>query len=121
MSTANESPSPGAVININTLDRDHAADSDDSLARKRQRISEEPAEVLIEADEPEDMGDAMQNAIMIEDDAESDAYSCTFQVLPNNSHMTVLEELKKFQRIVTGDSMYRFISFATCNRVAIVP
>ena len=103
MSTANESPSPGAVININTPDRDHAADSDDSLARKRQRISEEPAEVRIEADEPEDMGDAMQNAIMIEDDAESDAYSCTFQVLNNNSHMTVLEELKKFQRMVTGD------------------
>lgn len=105
MSTANESPSPGAVIN--TPDRDHAADSDDSLARKRQRLSEEPAEVRIEADEPEDMGDAMQNAIMIEDDAESDAYSSTFQVLPNGVHMTVLEELKKLQRMVNGDGMYR--------------
>lgn len=75
----------------------------------------------IEADEPEDMDDAMQNAIMIEDDAESDAYSCTFQVLNNNSHMTVLEELKKFQRMVTGDGKYRFLSFATCNCVAVVP
>lgn len=68
----------------------------------------------IEADEPEDMGDAMQNAIMIEDDAESDAYSCTFQVLPNNAHMSVLDELKKLQRIATGDGMYRFLTCATC-------
>lgn len=75
----------------------------------------------IEADEPEDMDDVMQKAIMIEDDAESDAYSCTFQVLNNNSHMTVLEELKKFQRLVTGDGKYRLISFATCNRLAVVP
>ena len=112
MSTANESPSPGAIIN--TPDRDHAADSDDSLARKRQRLSEEPAEVRIEADEPEDMGDAMQNAIMIEDDVESDAYSCTFQVLRNNSHMSVPDELKKLQRIVTGDGMCRSLSCATC-------
>jgi hypothetical protein len=102
MSTANESPSPGAVIN--TPDRDHAVDSDDSLARKRQRLSEEPAEVRIEADEPEDVGDGLQNAIMIEDDAESDAYSCTFQVLNTNIQMTILDELKKTQRIVTGDS-----------------
>jgi hypothetical protein len=102
MSTANESPSPGAVIN--TPDRDHAVDSDDSLARKRQRLSEEPAEVRIEADEPEDVGDGLQNAIMIEDDAESDAYSCTFQVLNTNIQMTILDEMKKTQRIVTGDS-----------------
>ena len=115
MSTANESPSPGAVINININNpyRDHAADSDDSLARKRQRLSEEPAEVRIEADEPEDMGNAMENAITIEDNAESDAYSCTFQVLPTNIHMTVLEELKKLQRIVTGDGMSSSISCAT--------
>jgi len=77
--------------------------------------------VRIEADEPEDMGDAMQSAIMIEDDAESDAYSSTFQVLPNGVHMTVLEELRKLQRMVNGDGMYRFIPFATCNCVAIVP
>lgn len=115
MSTANESPSPGAVININinTPDRDHAADSDDSLARKRQRFSEEPAEVRIEADEPEDMDDAMANAITIEDHGESNAYSDTFQVLPTNVHMTVLEELKKLQRIVTGDGMSSSIPYAT--------
>lgn len=107
MSTANESPSPGAVIN--TPDRDRAADSDDSLARKRQRLSEE-AEVRIEADEPEDMGDGLQNAIMIEDDAESDDYSCTFQVLNVNLNMSVLDELKKLQRVVTGDSMYSPVS-----------
>jgi len=109
MSTANDSPSPGAVIN--TPDRDHAADSDDSLARKRQRLSEEPAEVRIEADEPEDMGDGLQSAIMIEDDAESDAYSCTFQVMNANMHMTVLDELKKLQRLVTGDGMRSIMSF----------
>lgn len=103
MSTANESPSPGAVIN--TPDRDHAADSDDSLARKRQRLSEEP-EVRIEADEPEDMGDALHNTIMIEDDPEGDAYSCTFQILKTNRDTSIMDELKQLQRLVIGDSMY---------------
>ena len=59
----------------------------------------------IEADEPEDMGDGLRNAIMIEDDAESDAYSCTFQVLGPKCNLTILDELKEAQRIVTGDGM----------------
>jgi hypothetical protein len=107
MSPANESPSPGAVINTpdRDRDRDHAADSDDSLARKRQRFSEEP-EVRIEADEPEDMGDDLHNAIMIEDDHEGDAYSCTFQIGRTNLNMTVIEELKHLQQLVAGDRTY---------------
>lgn len=100
MSTANESPSPGAIVN--TPDRDHAADSDDSLARKRQRLSEEP-EARIEADEPEDFGDDLQGAIMIEDDLEADAYSCTFRVLGPKFDATVMEELKELQRLVAGE------------------
>lgn len=102
MSTANRSPSPGA--SINTPDRDHAADSDDSLARKRQRISEEP-ELRIEADEPEDMGGNLNNAIMIEDedDLNGDAYpySATFEVL--NSRGTVEDELKTLRQMVNSD------------------
>jgi hypothetical protein len=108
MSPANESPSPGAVINTpdRDHDRDHAADSDDSLARKRQRLSEEP-EVRIEADEPEDMGDDLHNAIMIEDDHEDEAYSCTFQIGRTNLDVSVIEELKQLQQLVAGDCMYR--------------
>lgn len=108
MSTANESPSPGAVINI--PDRDHAADSDDSLARKRQRLSEEP-ELRIEAEEPEDMGDALQHTIMIEDDLEGDPYSCTFQIIKTNRDASVMDELKQLQSLVIGDSMYSPIFF----------
>lgn len=100
MSTANESPSPGAIIN--TPDRDHAADSDDSLARKRQRFSEE-REVRIEADEPEDLGDDLGNAIMIEDDLETNAYSDSFQVLGTKFETTATEELKQLQRVVAGN------------------
>jgi hypothetical protein len=103
MSTANASPSPGAVINIS--DRDHVADSDDSLARKRQRLSEE-LEVRIEADEPEDLGDDLHNAIMIEDDPEGDDYSNTFQLSQTNLSISVMDELKQLQRLVTGDRAY---------------
>jgi hypothetical protein len=100
MSPANESPSPGAVINTpdRDRDRDHAADSDDSLARKRQRLSEEP-EVRIEADEPEDMGDDLHH--------EDEAYSCTFQIGRTNLNVSVIEELKQLQQLVAGDCMYR--------------
>lgn len=111
MSTANRSPSPGA--SINTPDRDHAADSDDSLARKRQRISEEP-ELRIEADEPEDMGGNLNNAIMIEDedDLNGDAYpySATFEVL--NSRGTVEDELKTLRQMVNSDRKSDF--FRAC-------
>ena len=100
MSTANESPSPGAIVN--TPDRDHVADSDDSLARKRQRLSEE-LEVRVEADEPEDISDDIQNAIMIEDDLESDAYSSTFRVLEPKFNTTAMDELKQLQRLVSGE------------------
>lgn len=99
MSTANESPSPGAIVN--TPDRDHAADSDDSLARKRQRFSEE-REVRIEADEPEDLGDDLGNAIMIEDDLGTNAYSDSFRVLESKFDTSAADELKQLQRVVAG-------------------
>lgn len=53
--------------------RDHAADANPDLARKKQRLSEDPGaspgdSVIIEACEPEDIGASMDNAIEIEDD-----------------------------------------------------
>lgn len=115
--TANSSPSPGAraaVANTTTPDRDHAADSDDSLARKRQRLSEEP-EVVIEADEPEEMevGDQIGNAIMIDDDAlDAAAYSDTFRVFANST-LEPMNEMFQLRRLVTGDgvSMSFFLFF----------
>jgi ubiquitin carboxyl-terminal hydrolase 34 len=52
--------------------RDHAADANPELARKKQRLSEDPGaspsdSIIIEADEPEDIGSNMDNAIEIED------------------------------------------------------
>lgn len=98
-STANRTPSPGAAVT--TPDRDHAADSDDSLARKRLRLSEDP-EVRIEADEPEDMGTDLGNAILIEDDAlDAGAYSATFTIF--GDAFTPLEALNQFSRMVSSD------------------
>jgi hypothetical protein len=101
MSTANASSSPGATTN--TPDRDRAADSDDSLARKRQRLSEE-AEVRIEADEPEDMDGDLNNAIVIEDGLDNDAYSSTFSVAKNfDRHVSPYQELDFLQSQVASD------------------
>ena len=101
-STANRTPSPGAAVT--TPDRDHAADSDDSLARKRLRLSEDP-EVVIEADEPEDIGADMDTAILIEDDAlDAGAYSATFTFFGDN--YSPFDALNEFQRLVAGDGTY---------------
>lgn len=70
--------------------RDHAADSNPELARKKQRMSEDrgasPSDsIIIEADEPEDVGTNMENAIEIEDGVSSvfESYSDDFLFLSN--------------------------------------
>jgi hypothetical protein len=108
MSTANASSSPGATTN--TPDRDRAADSDDSLARKRQRLSEE-AEVRIEADEPEDMDGDLNSVIVIEDGFDSDAYSSTFNVARNISrNVSPYQELEYLHGQVVGDGKLNIVS-----------
>jgi hypothetical protein len=108
MSTANASSSPGATAN--TPDRDRAADSDDSLARKRQRLSEE-AEVRIEADEPEDMDGDLNNVIVIEDGLDNDAYSSTFNVAKNiGRYVSPDQELEILHSQVNSDGMLRILS-----------
>ncbi|KAK6433111.1 hypothetical protein LTR95_010713 [Oleoguttula sp. CCFEE 5521] len=83
MALANKSPSPSA--SVATPERNHAADSDDSLARKRQRMSEEN-DPVIEVFDPEDIDTDAGNAIVIEDDDDKMAttnFSDTFDILPN--------------------------------------
>jgi len=95
---------------MNTPDHDRAADSDDSLARKRQRLSEE-ADVRIEADEPEDMDGDFNNVIVIEDGLHDDAYSSTFNVLKDIGHdVSPLQELEYLHRQVIGDGKLNIIS-----------
>ncbi|KAM0716283.1 hypothetical protein Q7P37_007728 [Cladosporium fusiforme] len=105
--TANtRTPSPAAALITSPLDRDHAADSDDSLARKRQRLSEDP-DVRIEADEPEDddLGADMGTAIVIEDDhfVDANAYSDTFQIFNSSTPAKPFDELMCLSRLVAGD------------------
>lgn len=108
MSTANASSSPGATTN--TPDRDRAADSDDSLARKRQRLSEE-AEVRIEADEPEDMNGDLNHVIVIEDGFDNDTYSSTFSVAKNiNRNVSPSQELEILHNQVNSDCKLNIVS-----------
>lgn len=96
MASANRTPSPNT--RVANPERDHAADSDDSLSRKKQRMSEEP-EPLIEALEPEDIGGNQDTAITIEDDAGSDMfpistnYSEGLELYPCN--LSASDQLKK--------------------------
>lgn len=121
--TANSrTPSPGATLITNTPpDRDHAADSDDSLARKRQRLSEDP-DVRIEADEPEDLGAGMDTAIVIEDDqfVDADAYSDTFQTFHGSVNMKPFDDLLHLRRLVAGDGMY-FVGYFILRHPFIYP
>jgi hypothetical protein len=43
---------------------------------------------------------------MIEDDPEGDDYSNTFQLSQTNLSISVMDELKQLQRLVTGDRAY---------------
>lgn len=104
MASANEAPSP--TTPIANPERDYAADSDDSLSRKKQRMSEEP-EPLIESLDPEDIGGNLDNAITIEDDTGSDLfppamYSDTLDIFSSNLSPT--DQLKKFANYI--DSQY---------------
>ncbi|OQO13645.1 hypothetical protein B0A48_01874 [Cryoendolithus antarcticus] len=86
MALANKSPSPSA--SVATPERNHAADSDDSLARKRQRMSEE-TDPVIEVFDPENIDTDAGNAVVIEDDDDDDDemattnFSDTLDILPN--------------------------------------
>ncbi|KAK5174763.1 uncharacterized protein LTR77_001846 [Saxophila tyrrhenica] len=63
-----------APANTTSSPRDHAADDNPDLARKRQRLSEDPGAspegsvIIEEVGGPEDFGSNMENAIRIEDD-----------------------------------------------------
>lgn len=126
MSTANASSSPRATTN--TPDRDRAADSDDSLARKRQRLSEE-AEVRIEADEPEDMNGDLNNVIVIEDGLDDDAYSATFNVVKHvGRDASPSQEVEILQSQVVGDGKLKIVSLSdyiflrhSCDIMLIAP
>ncbi|KAK3718188.1 hypothetical protein LTR37_005303 [Vermiconidia calcicola] len=79
--------------------RDHTADANEDLARKKQRLSEDsgaPSDesVIIEACEPEDIGTNMDNAIEIEDDpnASMEPYSHDFVISATVS--TPLEQIR---------------------------
>ena len=104
MASANRAPSP--ITPVANPERDHAADSDDSLSRKKQRMSEEP-ELLIEALEPEDIGQNEDTAITIEDDTgnslfpASAMYSDTFD--PYSSHLVPTDQLKKLINQIDGN------------------
>ena len=85
--------------------RDHAADANPDLARKKQRLGEDPGaspgdSVIIEADEPEDVGSSMDNAIEIEDDLGliMEPYSQDFIITTSPS--SPLEQIRNLQNEV---------------------
>lgn len=109
MAPANSTPSP----------RDHVADANTEVARKKQRLSEEDPDsspagsIIIEADEPEDVGTHFGNAIEIEDDPglTMDSYSSDFLLYPEPD--TPHGHLCRFQRLLEGNYYVEPILFTT--------
>ena len=66
----------------------------------------------IEADEPEDMDDDLNNVIVIEDGFDNDAYSSTFNVVKNiSNNISPFQELEYLHGQVTGDGKLNIVSF----------
>lgn len=87
--------------------RDHAADANPELARKKLRLSEDPGAspsetIIIEVDEPDDIGSTMDTAIEIEDGVslDIDNYSDDFfiyseTITPLQQVRWLLEQIRK--------------------------
>ena len=77
-----------ALANSTSSPRDHVADANPDVARKKQRLSEDPGSspgdsIIIEVGEPEDIGANTENAIEIDDDigVAMEPYSTDFFIL----------------------------------------
>lgn len=94
-----------APANRTSSPRDHVADANPDVARKKQRLSEDPGaspgdSVLIEACEPKDVGSNMDNAIEIDDDPAlamqpySDDFVLDDRTMPYDKLVTIENRLR---------------------------
>ena len=88
-------------------ERDHAADANLDLTRKRQRLSQEPESspltspesVIIEVLAPEEVGASFATAIEVNDDPTMETYSASFQLWPES---TPIQQLENLYRLLTS-------------------
>lgn len=99
--------------------RDHAADANPELARKKQRLSEDrgasPAgSIIIEVDDPEDIGATMDDAIEIEDGLDNTFgnYSDDFVVFSGDSESPLNCTRRLFEHI-RGNFYMHFDDFVS--------
>ena len=99
--------------------RDHAADANPELARKKQRLSEDPGaspteSIIIEVADSEDIGATMDNAIEIEDGLRGfDNYSDDFSTVA--AHLSPVQYVRNVYDSIHGNfymNIPDFVAFA---------
>ncbi len=113
-----------APVGTTSSPRDHEADNNPDLARKRQRLSEDPGAspegsvVIQEVGGPEDMGSNMDNAIQIEDESGFTAVSYveSFQTTDPSSPWEQLRQIE--QRLSNNSYVETSLFYWLCDAFA---